>query len=180
MLYFTRMKITLPLVFETVHALALALWIGADAALMILASVGAATAPHLIVVRELAVIEYSAIVMISIQFLTRRRYKSSKALYVADGVRHLFTFAALILAAYIMNTVKDKSIGVMESSTTAYATAGCQIVLLTAVSAITIWLLAARVATAAAASAATAAPAPPVARQASVITGRVRKPGNKR
>jgi hypothetical protein len=151
------MKITLPLVFETVHALALALWLGADAALMILVSVGAAAAPHTVVVRELAVIEFSAIVAVGIQFLTRHRYKKSRTLYVADGVRHLLTFTALILAAYVMNSVKGKSIGVMESETIAYATAGGQIALLAAVSAISLWLLAASVSVAATAAQAASA-----------------------
>jgi len=181
MLYFTSMRITLPLVFEMLHALALALWIGADAALVILVSAGAA-AMHTVVVRELAVIEISAIAMIGIQFLTRHRYKKSRTLYVADGIRHLLTFTALLLAAYIMNSVKEKSVGVMESSAIAYITAGGQIALLTAVSGITVWLLvvSTRIAATAAASAPTAMQAPAPTRNSLAPARPVRKRGVKR
>jgi hypothetical protein len=174
------MKITLPLVFETVHALALALWLGADAALIILVSLGAAAMPRIAVVRELAIIEFAAIVMISIQFLTRHRYKKVRTLYVADGVRHLLTFTALLLAAYIMNSVKEKSIGVLESTTAAYATTVAQIVLLTAISSITIWLLAASTRLAATSAAAGPAPAQVITSQPATSNRPIRKRSPKR
>ena len=75
--------------------------------------------------------------------------------------RHLLTFTALLLAAYVMNSVKGKSIGAMESRTIAYVVSGGQIILLSAVSGITIWLLAASARLAATSPAATAPAATP-------------------
>ncbi len=183
MLYFTSMKITLSLVLETVHALALALWIGGEAALIVLVGCGAAVASHIFVVREQSVIEFAAIVMICIQYLTRHKFKKLKTLFVVNAVRNLLTFTALILAVYVMNSVKGTSIGVLESPTVAYVTAGGQLLLLAAVSAITLWLLAAsaRVAVSAVTpTPATVVAAPPSPKQPNTPVRSPRKSGNRK
>src|SRR5580658_6090783 len=89
MLYFTRMKITLPLILETLHSLALALWAGGQCAVIIFLGVGGS--PHQFLDRIESLIELSGIAMIGVQFLTRQRYRKHKRLYLADGIRHLLT-----------------------------------------------------------------------------------------
>lgn len=143
MLYFSRMKITISLILETAHAVALALWLGGQAALILLLSVGIGAAPNLFVVRQQLVVELSGIVVVAIQYLTRRKYAKIRTLFVADGIRHLITFAALLLAEYMKYGGKSKSTGIMVAAPIAYTMAAAEIGALASVSAITIWLQAA-------------------------------------
>ncbi len=130
------MKISLALVIETLQSLALAIWLGGQAALIVLLSVG--YMPHQFEVRESSIIELCGIIMVGVQYLTRRRYVSNKPLFLVDGFRHLLTFAALLLSEYMKYGVKVKS--GTAATATEMVVAGAQIAILTVVSAMGMWL----------------------------------------
>ena len=97
------MKRVLPLFVSTLHFLALGLWGGAAAALLLLVPVSAflpGTYAHLA--------EVCGLTMLGCQWLSRRRYRASRSLFLADGIRQLFTFSAL-LAAETFHTLPGRN-----------------------------------------------------------------------
>ena len=134
------MKRSLPLILETIHSVAIALWLGGSACAILLALSGGA--PALYQGKSDAVIELAGFLCVGIQFLTRKRYQANRMLFVGDGVRHLLTFAALV----VMEAVKLNLHAASRASLTARVSPveipalALEIVLLIAVSAFTIWL----------------------------------------
>ena len=88
----------LKLAFETIHYLAMSLWIGGEAAVLILITSGGL--PALFMARERALIEFWGFIMVAVQWLTRRRFQRQKSLYLIDSARHLLTFAALFVGEW--------------------------------------------------------------------------------
>lgn len=137
----------LPLLLDTLFALAWALWLGGLVALWV-----AELPPANFVLsarRMSGIVEWCGIVMVGIQFLLRRRYHSRRPLYIADGIRQLVTFGTLLLA----ETLRYSLLPVMESVLTTGKAgdylhlrflytlmSGGQFVLLVAIMGLTVWL----------------------------------------
>lgn len=134
-------KRALPLVMETLHWLALAVWLGSQAALLML--IGGQTSNPFFIRMESTVV-YCGILMIGIQYLGRRRYQQDRARSIADAFRQLFTFAALMLAVYIREVLHKKMPADYSFSTflthSEIKYAGVQIALLVAVAALSVRL----------------------------------------
>lgn len=138
------MNRTLTLVFETIHFLALALWIGAQATVLVLFSSGGV--PALFMQRERALVELWGLIMVAVQWLIRRRFSGSRKLYLMDGVRALLTFTALFAGEYIKyssGASKTLSItsAIIQKSGGEMVLIGAQIGLLAGVCAMSIDLL---------------------------------------
>lgn len=113
------MRKFLPLILDTLAAVALAIWLGSLVTLLTAFRPGAFDLPGVsganssfISLRVLngvaGIIEGSGFVLIGVQFILRRRYLSNRELYVMDGFRQLFTFAALFIAFYIRINILNK------------------------------------------------------------------------
>lgn len=105
-------KYAFSLILDTLHTLALAVWLGG------LLIIGMAVAPAafrdvpglsrmqsgMVVGESLrrfgGIILFCGVIMLAAQFLTRRRYRHDRSLFISDSVRHLLTFAALFLAEF--------------------------------------------------------------------------------
>lgn len=106
----------LPLLLDILHQLALALWLGGLVTLW-LALMPAAFHDAELTVRQSEMVmgatlrrfvglaEIAGLTMIAAQFLLRRRYRSDRRAFVADGVRQLLTFSALLLAELAMRAL---------------------------------------------------------------------------
>ncbi len=102
-------KLLVAVVLDGLHLLALAVWLGGLATLW-LAVMPAAFHTSGLTMREAeavvgdslrnftGLVEVCGIAMAGAQFVLRRRYQSVRALFVADGIRQLLTFGALMLA----------------------------------------------------------------------------------
>ncbi len=106
------MKRTLmPTFLDTLHTLALMLWLGG------IVVIGAIVAPAVFHIAGLTklqagsvvgeslrrlgpVIEVGGLAMVAVQYLERRRYLRSRALFLMDSVRQVLTLGALLLAEY--------------------------------------------------------------------------------
>src|SRR5579871_3619464 len=106
------MKRTLmPTFLDTLHALALMLWLGG---IVVIGAIVAPAAFHVAGLTKMQagsvvgeslrrlgpVIEVGGLVMVAVQYLERRRYLRSRALFLADSVRQVLTLGALLLAEY--------------------------------------------------------------------------------
>ena len=101
----------LPTLLDTLHALALMLWLGG---IVVIGAIVAPAAFHVVGLTKMQagsvvgeslrrlgpVIEICGIVMVAAQYLLRRRYLRSRTLFLADSVRQVVTLGALLLAEY--------------------------------------------------------------------------------
>ncbi len=96
-------------IFDTLHTLALALWLGGLVVLgglvapalfqgTALAEADAREVYSLLIQRFVTWADVCGVTMLLVQFLLRRRYQKNQTHYVVDGLRQLLTFAALLLA----------------------------------------------------------------------------------
>lgn len=104
-----NLKALVPVLLDGLHLLALAVWLGGLVTLW-LAVMPAAFHTSGLTVRQAevvigdslrnftAIVEMCGIAMAGAQFVLRRRYQAIRALFVADGIRQLLTFGALMLA----------------------------------------------------------------------------------
>ena len=93
------MKRAILILLDTLYTLALALWFGLLTGLLLAAHPGAPDAMlDMFLHRASAVVEAAGLTMVAVQFLLRRRYERYRQLAVADGIRQLLTFSALLLA----------------------------------------------------------------------------------
>lgn len=105
------LKSWVPALLDGLHLLALAVWLGGLVTLW-LAVMPAAFQASGLTVREAetvvgnclrsftGLVEMCGIAMAGAQFALRRRYQAVRALFVADGIRQLLTFGALLLAEF--------------------------------------------------------------------------------
>jgi hypothetical protein len=136
------MKRMLPILLDTLYALALALWFGLPVALFLLPrpAIPDGTLASF-VERATGLIEVAGIVMVVVQFLLRRRYARNRQLLVADGIRQLLTFGALLLAEFGRHGLLKPGHTLTAQDITALSwLAGAQMVVLAAVTALTSWL----------------------------------------
>jgi hypothetical protein len=150
------MKRSLPFVFEALHLLTLALWLGGSGLLLLVAL--PTTAPGsdaarfgmvLMLQGWSRVVEVCGLIAIGIQFLQRRRYQRDRPRYIADGVRQLLTFGAFFLAEYARYQVLPLLVGSASAVPTnrfielqhIYSLlAGAQFALLIVILGVTSWL----------------------------------------
>ena len=104
-----NVKVFVPILLDGIHLLALAVWLGGLVTLW-LAVMPAAFHTSGLTMREAEavagnslrgftiLVEMCGIAMAGAQFALRRRYQAVRALFVADGIRQLLTFGALLLA----------------------------------------------------------------------------------
>ncbi len=138
------MKRALPLLLDTLHTLALALWLGALAVWAMLAQMPPAAAPTraLLAPQIAGLVEICGLLMVGAQFLLRRRYLTDKTRFVADGARQLLTFGALLLAEF--GKYGQTASQLPSSAAPGMGLAFAQIALLIVVVALTSWLQAPR------------------------------------
>jgi hypothetical protein len=154
------MKRALPIFLDTLYTLALALWFGLAAGLLVAAArPGPPDATlSLFVQRAGGLTEAAGVVMVGVQFLLRRRYARVRQLMAVDGLRQLLTMGALLLAEFgRYGLFKPGHALVAHDIGVLCQLAGVQIAMLAAVTAITSWLLVPRTTIA---SAVAAAPTP--------------------
>ena len=140
------MKSTVLILLDTLYTLALALWFGMLAGLFVVAHPGAPDAAFaLFLHRSSALIEVAGIALVAVQFLLRRRYDRYRQLGVADGIRQLLTFSALLLAEFgRYSLLKPGHALVAGEVSTLSLLAAAQMVVLAGVTGITSWLLVTR------------------------------------
>lgn len=155
-----EMKRYLPVCLDILHALSLAMWLGGLVAIGALVAPAAFHVPGLtrvqsgLVVGESlrrlgGLIEPAGVAMIAVQWLARRRFARTRALFLGDGVRQFLTLGALFLA----ETCRHSLFPAMDAARAANRMADfdrlhhvysslamAQVWLLVAVSALTIWL----------------------------------------
>jgi hypothetical protein len=142
------MKRALPIVLDTLHALALAVWLGGLAMLWLTLVPVARQTPAPGLASGSAIlnsvwrgqVEWAlrcGITMIGVQFLLRRRYQRNRPRYIGDGVRQLLTFGALLLALY---APRGNPFAAANGFSMLMALAVAQAALLIAVTALTAWL----------------------------------------
>lgn len=154
------MKRAVPLVLDTLHFLALAIWLGGLTLLLFtvpfiapyLLKEGAGSAEILEAARlqsiaaALILFEICGMAMVGVQFLLRRRYRHDRNLFVADGLRHLLTFGAFFLTEYARYQLLPKMTGLLAAAERAPADgtylvfAALQVLLLTGIGALTVWI----------------------------------------
>jgi hypothetical protein len=137
------MKRALPILLDTLYALALALWFGLAAGLLVVASPAAPDSTlDLFARRASALIEAAGIAMIGVQFLLRRRYQRDRQAFVADGIRQILTFGALLIAEFGRYSLLKPGYQItVHDVSTLCVLATVQMIVLTAVTALTSWLL---------------------------------------
>jgi hypothetical protein len=163
------MKRAFPVLFDTLSALALAVWLGGLVAFFAVVEAGVpGKALNSILTRVGGLIEVCGIVMIGVQFLMRRRYQRSRSLFISDGVRQLLTFAALFVAEFgrygPLRVLGTEGAGQTHALQVYTSLAILQIALLVGVIALTAWLQQPRPAIASAPAPTPTAPAPAPAR----------------
>ncbi len=115
------MKRTLPILLDTLHDVALALWLGGVVLFWMLATSGALQVRNVPLEAVNAVLgaawgvlglwaERCGLVMIGVQFVLRRRFQRHRPSFVADGVRQLLTFGALLLTEYAYRGTTHRAI----------------------------------------------------------------------
>ncbi len=103
------MKKTVVGLFDTLHTLALALWLGGLVVLTLLVApilfqgtalseADAREVYALLLGRFVYWADACGVTMLAVQFLLRRRFEKNQTHFVTDGVRQLLTFVALLLA----------------------------------------------------------------------------------
>lgn len=158
------MRIRVALILDTLHGLALALWLGGLVTLLGVAIPAFAAEPSWLPSASEALIglllpQYGnlvtlcGLIVIGAHFILRRRYQTSRLHFIADGVRQLLAFGAFFLAEFahynlipVMNRFSMAPL--MEDQEHKFQTAHdlfvrlgvAQAVLLVAVMAISAWL----------------------------------------
>ncbi len=147
----------LPLILDTLATVALAIWLGAVVTLLTACRPGAfvlifgpalaqSSRISLEVCRGAAsLVEGSGFVLIAAQYVLRRRYQGNREMFIADGVRQLFTFGALFTVFYMRINILNKInfsdardlTGTLPTIRSLFLV---QVVLLVAAAAITTWL----------------------------------------
>ncbi len=161
------MKSWVPALLDGLHLLALAVWLGGLVTLW-LAVMPAAFQASGLTVREAetvvgnclrgftGLVEMCGIAMAGAQFALRRRYQAVRALFVADGIRQLLTFGALLLAEFNLRMLlpqmdaarQQANVKLFHDLHQNYALlATFQAIILIAVGVITAWLQSPRLAT---------------------------------
>ncbi|HZT40595.1 MAG TPA: DUF4149 domain-containing protein [Chthonomonadaceae bacterium] len=176
----------LPTILDTLHALALVLWLGG---IVVIRAIVAPAAFHVTGLTKMQAgsvvgeslrrlgpaIEVCGIVMVAVQFLVRRRYMRSRTLFLTDSVRQVLTLGALLLAEYgkyILFPALDaaraaNNMVAFDQAHHLYSTlAMVQVWLLFAVAVLTAWLQLPRVTPAPAPATPSAEPAKPAASRA--------------
>lgn len=145
---------------DTAQYVGLALWLGGVvAATWIAPAALAATAGQARLPQDMAgietlrrlgpVAEVCGVVLIAAQYLLRRRYQGRRSLFIADGVRQLLTFAALLALEYAHRSVlpavdaagpAGRIAAAARLWPTLTALDALQVALLVAVAAVTAWL----------------------------------------
>jgi hypothetical protein len=145
------MKRNMVLALDTLHLLALALWLGGQATLLLavtpaLRNAGVQQALPALLNAQGTLLTVGGLVAVGVQFVLRRRYAQDRMRYVADGVRQLLTFGAFFLAQigqYVllppMRSPLTESAFAAQLRNVALLQA-VQIVLLAIVVGITVWM----------------------------------------
>jgi len=144
------MKQHVPLILDTISAVALAIWLGGIVVIWaVLAPLGhpAGAEVHPWFVEGLrrfsVVAESCGIIIAAVQWALRRRYEKDRHLFVVDGLRMLVLFAALLCAEYgrylVIPALAASKTSLGLSTLTILA--DIQGAALAAVTTITIWLL---------------------------------------
>ncbi|HZP84466.1 MAG TPA: hypothetical protein VFB21_22720 [Chthonomonadaceae bacterium] len=129
------MKRALPIVLDTLHALALGVWLGGLVVLWgIVPSVVPAASLSEAARRFGGLVQFCGLVMLGVQFALRRRYQRDRAGFIGDGVRQLLTFGALFLAVLARYGSNSASVSAF------LGLAAVQILLLVGITALTLWL----------------------------------------
>lgn len=141
------MKHATSTILDTLQVVALALWLGGLAIfwLALVPTVGQGAEPAALLGRvwnEFGVwFERSGLAMVGVQFLLRRRYHGNRPRFVADGIRQLLTFAALVLAEYGLRGSSGVSpFAAPAGFHTLEAVSAMQTLLLVAIAGLTVWL----------------------------------------
>ncbi|HZO86792.1 MAG TPA: hypothetical protein VFB38_00530 [Chthonomonadaceae bacterium] len=147
------MKRAVPLILDTLHALALAVWLGGLVTFWFVIIPTVQLGPRLTFNEANAIfggpqarlgrwIELCGLMMIGVQFLLRRRYQGDRARFIGDGVRQLLTFGALLLAEYARYSRPPPGVFYPGGGINALliGLAIAQIALLAGVAALTAWL----------------------------------------
>jgi hypothetical protein len=137
-----KIKRVLPILLDTLYALALSLWFGLAAGLLVIAHSGTPdVSQSLFAQRASGLIEAAGVAMIGVQFLLRRRYGRNRPLAAADGVRQLLTFGALFLAEFGRYHLLNAGTALTAHQYSVLCQlAGVQMLALAIVTALTSWL----------------------------------------
>jgi hypothetical protein len=142
------MKRAMPVLLDTLYVLALALWFGLAAGMLVVVSSKAPNKVMDVFARRTGgLIEVAGIAMVGVQFLLRRRYQRDRQAFVADGVRQILTFLALLLAEFARYSLLRTDHAVTaDDVVTLCRLDGAQMLVLTVVTALSSWLLVPRTA----------------------------------
>ena len=136
------MKRAILILLDSLYTLALALWFGLLAALLVAVHCGMpGSSLGLFVHRSALVAEPAALTVVAAQFLLRRRYERIRRLAVADGVRQLLTFGALVLAEFGQYSLFRPGFITAARIATLSWLAAAQLAILAVVISMTSWLL---------------------------------------